>query len=161
VKTRSDVGGCLPSDSRGSPRECRRKPNHASRGYRVMGVNVDDPVAEATAPGVASIRGASLDQRSLPLARIMEEQQKVIVQNDCTAADPPPPRALLDLYKVKAQMLARLDARQEARRLDLSPLQPFAASVESRRCCGIRECCERGSRSVGGNRLSRTNGGSA
>jgi len=72
------------------------------------GVDVDTPIAEGTAPGVISIRGAQLDQRSLLTVQTMEQERKMIVQNDCTEADPPPPAALLDVYGVKAQMLAPL-----------------------------------------------------
>lgn len=72
------------------------------------GVNVDRPVAEATASGVASIRDATLDQRSLATVQYMEAQRELVIQNDCRQADPAPPQALLDVYGVKAQMLAPL-----------------------------------------------------
>jgi maleate isomerase len=77
------------------------------------GVDVDTPLTEATAPGVSSIRGASLDQRSLPTVQVLARERKTLVHNDCAAANPPPPQALLDVYGVKAQVLAPLVRKQQ------------------------------------------------
>jgi maleate isomerase len=74
----------------------------------VWGVDVDTPIAEATSAEAASIRGATLDQRSLLTVQHLNHERKMLVHNDCTTADPPPPKALLDVYGVKAQMLAPL-----------------------------------------------------
>jgi maleate isomerase len=72
------------------------------------GIDVDTPIAEATASGVSSIRGAALVQRSLATVQLLARDRQMLVQNDCDLADPRPPQALLDVYGVRAQMLAPL-----------------------------------------------------
>ena len=62
-------------------------------------------VAEALAPGVASIREGRLDQRNAPTARRLMETLDVLVQSDTLAADPPPPPELIQHYGTLAQML--------------------------------------------------------
>jgi maleate isomerase len=69
-------------------------------------LHVDRVVAEVVAPGVRHIgEDSSIDQRELPTVKYIEEERRILVQNDCLAADPAPPRALIDFYGVKAQML--------------------------------------------------------
>jgi GAF domain-containing protein len=64
-------------------------------------------VAEALAPGVPPIKqDESLDQRGAATAQWLMRTHEILVQDDCASADPPPPQALLDVYGVKAQMLA-------------------------------------------------------
>ena len=72
-------------------------------------LHVDRVVAEAVAAGVRSIGDdSSIDQRALPTVMFLEEERRPLVQDDCLAADPAPPQALIDLYGVKAQMLGPL-----------------------------------------------------
>lgn len=73
--------------------------------------NADFPVvAEALAPGTPSIAGeGGIPQRTAKLAQKMEQERQLIVQDDCLTADPAPPQALLDLYGVRAQMLAPIE----------------------------------------------------
>lgn len=74
-----------------------------------MGFHVDKVAAEAVAPGVRPIGGdSSLDQRSLPTVRFLEERHRILVQGDCLMADPAPPPELIELYGVRAQMLGPL-----------------------------------------------------
>ena len=69
-------------------------------------LHVDRVVAEVVAPGVRHIgEDSSIDQRALPTVKYIEEERRILVQNDCLTADPAPPRALIDFYGVKAQML--------------------------------------------------------
>jgi GAF domain-containing protein len=71
--------------------------------------HVDRVAAEAVAAGVRSIGDdSSIDQRALPTVMFLEEERRPLVQNDCLAADPAPPQALVDFYGVKAQMLGPL-----------------------------------------------------
>jgi maleate isomerase len=63
-------------------------------------------VAEALAPGVPPIKqDESLDQRGAATAQWLMRTREILVQDDCATADPPP-QALLEVYGVKAQMLA-------------------------------------------------------
>jgi GAF domain-containing protein len=72
-------------------------------------LHVDRIVAEAVAAGVRPIGDdSSIDQRALPTVMFLEEERRPLVQNDCLAADPAPPQALIDFYGVKAQMLGPL-----------------------------------------------------
>jgi maleate isomerase len=69
-------------------------------------LRVDKVAAEAIAPGVRPIgEDSSIDQRALPTVKFIEEERRILVQNDCLTADPAPPAALIDFYGVKAQML--------------------------------------------------------
>jgi len=63
-------------------------------------------VAEARADGVASIAAeTSISQRGAATAQRLFETGTPLIQNDCDQADPPPPRELLTVYGVQAQML--------------------------------------------------------
>lgn len=64
-------------------------------------------VAEALAPGVRSIRGDdSIDLRRAATFRFLERELRQLVQSDCLAGEHPAPRELVELYGVRAQMLA-------------------------------------------------------
>ena len=71
------------------------------------GLHVDDVAAEARKPGVASLVGqTSIDQRRAETVRWLERELRPLVQDDCSAAEHPPPAELVELYGVRAQMLA-------------------------------------------------------
>lgn len=71
-------------------------------------VGRDFPViAEAAGRGVARIADdTSVPQREAATARWIMQTRRVLVQEDVTAAEVPPPPALVAKYGVKAQMLA-------------------------------------------------------
>ncbi|MDT7583879.1 MAG: maleate isomerase, partial [Pseudonocardiales bacterium] len=72
------------------------------------GLGVDRTAAEGLGPRVRSIRrDASLDQRGLNTVRWLAEHGRVLVQPHFRA-DPRPPEALIDVYGVRAQVLAPL-----------------------------------------------------
>lgn len=69
------------------------------------GLHVDLTAAEALRSGVRSIRrDASLDQRALNTVRWLEQHRRPLVQPHFDAI-PQPPKALIDVYGVRAQML--------------------------------------------------------
>ena len=73
------------------------------------GAHVDDVLAEARRPGIASLAGkSSIKQREAETVKWLEHERDVLVQDDCAGASPSPPRELLELYGVRAQMLAPL-----------------------------------------------------
>jgi maleate isomerase len=66
-------------------------------------------VAEACAPGVRSIKGATeIDLRRAKTFQFLERERRVLVQADCLVDEPAVPPALIELYGVRAQMLAPL-----------------------------------------------------
>ena len=66
-------------------------------------------VAEALAPGVNSIRGATeIDLRAAKTYQYLERELRPLVQNDCRIGDYAAPGELVRNYGVKAQMLAPL-----------------------------------------------------
>ncbi|WP_353945857.1 GAF domain-containing protein [Streptomyces sp. HUAS MG91] len=70
------------------------------------GLHVDLTAGEALRDGVRSIRrDASLDQRRLNTVEWLEAERRPLVQPHFRAA-PHPPRALVDVYGVRAQMLS-------------------------------------------------------
>ncbi|MER5208519.1 GAF domain-containing protein [Streptomyces sp. NPDC002825] len=70
------------------------------------GLHVDLTAGEALGPGVRSIRrDAGLDQRRLNTVEWLEEHRLPLVQPHFRD-DPKPPQALIDVYGVRAQMLA-------------------------------------------------------
>jgi maleate isomerase len=72
------------------------------------GLDVDRTAAEGLGLGVRPIRrDASLDQRGLHTVRWLAEHGRVLVQSHFRA-DPHPPAALLEVYGVRAQVLAPL-----------------------------------------------------
>jgi maleate isomerase len=85
---------------------------HASRTTLRMDIpkqncHVDAAVVEAAIPGTRSIKvDTSLDQRRLPTVKFLEEHLCNLIQDDCINAEVPPPPELIQVYGVKAQMLA-------------------------------------------------------
>lgn len=74
-----------------------------------LNIDVDDVYAEATNPGVASLRlDSSLNQRSLATVQWLDKHKKLLIQEDCVNAEVPPPQALIGVYGVKAQVLGPL-----------------------------------------------------
>ena len=70
------------------------------------GVSVQLPLAEARAHGVASmLTDGSIDQRAGDPVKWMDENRRVLVQNDILNAEVHPPAALTTVYGAKAQML--------------------------------------------------------
>ncbi|MGP4015400.1 aspartate racemase/maleate isomerase family protein [Saccharopolyspora sp. 5N708] len=69
-------------------------------------LGVDSAAAEDTGPGVPQIQhDPGLDQRQLNTVRWLEQHRRTLVQPHFRA-DPQPPRALVETYGVRAQMLA-------------------------------------------------------
>jgi GAF domain-containing protein len=66
------------------------------------------PVAgESLAPGIRSIRDATeIDLRAAKTFQYLEQQKRLLIQDDCGQGDFPAPPELIELYGVKAQMLA-------------------------------------------------------
>jgi maleate isomerase len=65
--------------------------------------------AEALAPGVRSIRDATeIDLRRAKTFQFLERERRLLVQSDCLVAEPVVPPELIELYGVRAQMLAPL-----------------------------------------------------
>jgi GAF domain-containing protein len=63
--------------------------------------------AEALAPGARSIRDETgIDLRKAATVQFLEREQRNLIQGDCGAGDYPAPPELIELYGVKAQMLA-------------------------------------------------------
>ena len=63
-------------------------------------------VAEACAEGVPSIAAeVGISQRGAATAQRLMETGEPLIQGDCARADPPPPKELLTVYGVQAQML--------------------------------------------------------
>ncbi|MER1967582.1 aspartate/glutamate racemase family protein [Castellaniella sp. GW247-6E4] len=74
-----------------------------------LNIGVDDVYAEATAPGVSSLRlDSSLNQRSLATVQWLEQHREPLIQEDCVNAEVPPPKPLMGVYGVKAQALGPL-----------------------------------------------------
>jgi maleate isomerase len=66
-------------------------------------------VAEACAPGVRSIRNATeIDLRAAATFQWLEREGRLLVQRDCLEDEPVAPVELIDLYGVRAQVLAPL-----------------------------------------------------
>jgi len=64
-------------------------------------------VAEGLAPGVTSMASGSRDSiRTAGTYVYLEQERRILVQNDCRTSEPAPPASLIELYKVYAQMLA-------------------------------------------------------
>ena len=69
---------------------------------------LDTVAAEALARGIRSVRDDTSirNLRGASTVRFLEEQRRPLVQNDCLADDLAPPSELIELYGVRAQMLA-------------------------------------------------------
>jgi len=74
-----------------------------------MNMGVDDVYAESAAPGIPPLKlDSSLNQRALGTVQWLEAHHDLLIQSDCINADVPPPKALMNVYGVTAQMLAPL-----------------------------------------------------
>jgi len=74
------------------------------------GFHIDDVAAEAVAPGQNSLRGVtSINQRAAATAQWVENNRRLLVQDDLSSGEPRPPEALVRLYGVRAQMLAPVE----------------------------------------------------
>jgi len=69
------------------------------------GCSVNTCRAESCGPTAGRYAGTALPQRDLETVRWIDRHRALLVQPDFTA-DPHPPRALLEVYGVQAQMLA-------------------------------------------------------
>ena len=64
-------------------------------------------VAEALAPGIRSlVNDTSIDLRGAATFKYLERTLQPLVQDDCLAAEDAAPPELIELYGVRAQMLA-------------------------------------------------------
>ena len=64
-------------------------------------------LAEACAPGVRSIRDATeIDLRAAKTFQYLDREHELLIQRDCLTDEPVAPQELIDLYGVRAQMLA-------------------------------------------------------
>ena len=74
-----------------------------------LGFDINDVAGEALAPGAKSLRGqTSINQRAAATAQWIDRERRLLVQGDLARDEPRPPQPLIDLYGVKAQMLAPL-----------------------------------------------------
>lgn len=70
---------------------------------------VDTVCAEVCGPGIAQLKlNSSLNQRAMATVQWLERTHQVLIQGDLANTDVPPPKALTDVYSVKAQMLGPL-----------------------------------------------------
>jgi len=93
-----------------------RRSLHASRTtLRLDQPDMNYPVAaESCAPGVPSIRhDNSIDQRNAATARWILKEGRVLTVDDAFTADPAPPAAIVNVYGLRAFMMAPL-ARKDA-----------------------------------------------
>lgn len=76
-----------------------------------LGFHMDDVAAEALAEGEATMRGeGTIRHRAAPTGLWLERNRRLLVQDDVTATEFPPPPALVQVFGVRAQMLAPLIA---------------------------------------------------
>ncbi|MCW2881416.1 MAG: hypothetical protein JWQ95_5516 [Sphaerisporangium sp.] len=72
----------------------------------VAGLNFP-AVAEALADGIQTLGGNhSIDQRNLATVQYLFATHDLLIQPDVTKSDTPPPKALIEVYGVQAQVLA-------------------------------------------------------
>jgi maleate isomerase len=90
--------------------ELRRATGASRTTLRLERPGGDFPVvAEALAPGVRSIRGDSgIAIRESATFTFLDRERRLLIVNDCRVSDPPTPPELMDLYGVRAEMLAPL-----------------------------------------------------
>lgn len=84
---------------------CTLRIDDEARGWSVQLI-----CAEATGPGVKSLRGeGGINQRASPTVKWMEAHRRNLLQDDLLHdPDPCPPAALMSAYAAKAQMLSPL-----------------------------------------------------
>ncbi len=83
--------------------------------WPARGLSVNTPVAEALAPGMASMMGdGSIDHRRAATVRWLEANRRTLVQEDVLAAGPlSPPPALSAVFGTRAQMVAPVIAEDD------------------------------------------------
>ena len=111
---------------------------------------LDAVVAEALAPGVRSIRDDTSirNLRDVSTVRFLEEQRRPLVQNDCLADDLAPPSELIELYSVKAQMLAPIVRDDRLIGVISVHYVPGTRDWSSEDVAALREAAERVQREV-------------
>lgn len=76
----------------------------------ILGFAMVEVVAEALAPGQASMRGEStIDHRAAATGLWLEANRRLLVQADLLATDFPAPTPLVQGFGVRAQMLAPIE----------------------------------------------------
>lgn len=71
------------------------------------GFHSDEVLAEALAPGQATMKGErSIRHRAAETAKWLEANRRLLVQNDFSSGGPEAPLPLREVFGVKAQMLA-------------------------------------------------------
>ncbi|ANN78062.1 hypothetical protein BAU07_14050 [Bordetella flabilis] len=74
-----------------------------------LNIGADDVYAESVAAGIPPLKlDSSLNQRALGTVQWLEKHRRCLIQADCVNAETPPPKALMSVYGVTAQMLAPL-----------------------------------------------------
>src|SRR5215210_1687029 len=111
---------------------------------------LDAVVAEALAPGARSIRDDTSirNLRGVSTVRFLEEQRRPLVQNDCLADDLTPPSELIELYGVKAQMLAPIVRDDRLIGVISVHYVPGTRDWSSEDVAALREAAERVQREV-------------
>jgi maleate isomerase len=67
-------------------------------------------VAESLGPEVVSIKGDDrIDPTETPTFQLVEHERRIFLQSDCLTDPPIPGRELVELYGVRAQMLAPVE----------------------------------------------------
>ncbi len=66
-------------------------------------------VGEARDEGVGTLVGSPIDIRSAATFHALDRDRELLVQDDLSRADPPPPAELIEVYGARAQMLAPLE----------------------------------------------------
>jgi len=66
-------------------------------------------VGEARGEGINTLVGSEIDIRSAATFHALDRDRELLVQDDLSRADPPPPAELIELYGARAQMLAPLE----------------------------------------------------
>ena len=90
---------------------------------------VDTVCAESVAPGIAELKlNSSLNQRSLATVQWLEANRRPLVQNDCANALVKPPKALMEIYGVKAHLPD--SPGRSGDRLDFGPLRAEHTHLE-------------------------------
>jgi GAF domain-containing protein len=97
----------LPLDVSRALRDLLTETEASRATLRLDVVGMNFPVVGEAVNSVDALSGNhSLDQRNLDTVRYLFRTHDLLVQDDCQAADPAPPTALITTYGVKAQMLA-------------------------------------------------------
>ncbi|MCS0503279.1 GAF domain-containing protein [Ancylobacter mangrovi] len=72
-----------------------------------FGFHVNDVAGEARRPEEKSLRGETgIDQRAVETVKWLDRERRPLIQGDLSNTDVPAPKALIDIYGARAQMLA-------------------------------------------------------